>query len=185
MTAEFLINRRLVTRRGGGLGVTNFDRGRLVLTMWQPWAGPSSGRVHWREVSLVPQQAIRLAHTIEHPPHWQPVKIQNGTSPYRAIWQVFAVRHGNGCHHAGIGICRIGRDKKTIWLGISDSKDRTRATDCWLESYSVMLTAPQSRPLVGLLYFWAGAAWVGARRATKVVTQDKLYLEEPRRDRDA
>lgn len=181
---EFLsIDRQLSTRTGGGLGVSAYsDCARIELTVWKPWY---VGRVSWKSVSLNPAQAVRLAHILLVPPRWQRVRVQDGSKPFRVVWQVLAVKHGNGVHSGEIGVSLRNHGGTVVEIGVLEmtgnyEKTRSRATDCWCPSWSVTMTTGQVKVLAGLLYLWAGARMVGTRRVLRKSVERIMYLREPK-----
>jgi len=165
------IHRTLPTRTGGGIGVNCYRESRIRLTIWKPF---DYNRVTWESVSLTANQAARLANALLAPPVWQRIRVQDGTRPWRLIWRVFAVRHGNGFHPGTVSVSLQARTGSTISVGISSGcnkdQERSRTTDCWCPSWSVTMTVKQVKPLSGLLYLWAGSRMVGARRQAETTT---------------
>lgn len=172
------INRLLSTHLGGGLGVNDNTETYLKLTMWKP---TGFNRCQWLTVSLNTAQVLRLAAVIQCPPKWQQIKIQDGTTPYTCMWQVLRVKHGNTVFSSSLGIYRPTQNGTTVGLCIkesygNDKHERNRVTECWYGVYSVILTKVQCRPLLGLLYYWAGSRLIDRKTVTTHTSESILNL---------
>lgn len=176
----FYIQRTILCQPGVRLGVTaDEDRKHIQLMTWKP---TYHDRCEWIGCALTPHRALQVANLLADPPPWEPVKVGDGTTPLRQIWQVLRVKHDNGVFVSSIGIARCTAKGLTSQLGICESQSdshQTRKAQWWYPSNMVTLKPPQARILQGLLYAWAGLQMVGTREdITPATTRSIPHLED-------
>ncbi len=157
-----------INTRVGEISINNYHSKRIELTF-----------PHWISVSLLPAQAIKVAHRLQNPliDAWVDFADPNPKGPQgelRPIWDVMTVKHGNGVHTAWVG---LQGSKLGIMNGINWAKIKSGPADYFRPDDSKKLTDKHIKKLCGLLYHWAGAMMIGYVTKRTVTKERVLHLE--------